>query len=300
VTPRNILRPMSESTTTEATTEATATSAEDAIRTRFKADGYVVLPAVFTADEVNQMRAEADFILDLIVNSSLYHQRQSRRLDIRRNNAGMVVRKIQPIIDLSLSLSRFSRDDRLLDAMRMLMDDEPVLMEEKLNYKQPVPVMDFFQVPEDDDRFPIHSDYAYYRHNGYPDSIISSAVTMDQCHRDNGTILVFPGTHQCDIEHERVRNGLAVPLGTVDLSEAVALEIPAGSVVLFHSMLLHTSLPNETDAPRRLMIYSHYPKSADMGIDIRNGPMRLVESPWELGYLRDRTPDWEAPFSANA
>jgi hypothetical protein len=36
------------------------------------------------------------------------------------------------------------------------------------------------------------------------------------------------------------------------------------------------------------MIYSHYPAAADMGIDVRNGPIRLRESPWEWEYRRQR------------
>ncbi len=253
----------------------------------FSRDGYLVLPSVFNAAEVAAMRADADFVLELIVNSSLANERHSRRLDIRKRRDGaMVVRKIQPIVDLALALARFSNDDRLLRPMAELMGDEPVLMEEKLNYKQPVPAMDLFDVPADDDRFPIHNDWAYYQVNGYPKEIISSAITIDDCHEGNGPIRVFPGTHRRHVEHLRVRNGLEVPPGTVDPGTAVSVLAPAGSVLLFHSCLIHTSGPNPSDAPRRMMIYSHYPKAAALGYDIRNGPNRLRESPWEWRYQR--------------
>ena len=233
------------------------------------------------------MQSDADFILELIINSSICNQRQSRRLDIRKRQEGsLIVRKIQPINDLSLVLSRVSEDDRLLAPMGELMGDQPVLMEEKLNYKQPVRTMDEFRVPIDDDRFPIHNDWAYYMYNGYPDTIISSAITLDDCHPGNGTIRVFPGTHHQHIEHDRVRNGLEVPQGSVDLSSGVFLDAPAGSVMFFHAKLVHTSEPNPTEKPRRVMIYSHYPEKANMGIDIRNGPNRLRESPWEWEYRR--------------
>ena len=259
----------------------------------FERDGYVVLPAVFDADEVAALRRDADFILELIINSSLANARQSRRLDIRRKTDGtMVVRKIQPIIDLALHLAEASSDDRLLKPMAVLMDDEPVLMEEKLNYKQPVPALnevDFFRTPEDDDRFPVHNDYAYYRYNDYPKEIISSALTLDACSPQNGTIKVFPRSHKEHVEHLRVRNGLEVPPGTVDVADAVPIDAPAGSVMFFHSCLIHTSMPNESGAPRRMMIYSHYPKTANMGYDIRNGPNRLRESPWEWRYQRMKT-----------
>lgn len=256
-------------------------------RSGWDANGFLVLPSVFTDDEVVSMREDADFILELIINSSICNQRQSRRLDIRKRHDGsLIVRKIQPINDLSLVLSRVSEDDRLLALMGELMGDQPVLMEEKLNYKQPVCTMDEFRVPVDDDRFPIHNDWAYYMYNGYPDTIISSAITLDDCHPGNGTIRVFPGTHHQHIEHDRVRNGLEVPQGSVDLSSGVFLDAPAGSVMFFHAKLVHTSEPNPTENPRRVMIYSHYPEKANMGIDIRNGPNRLRESPWEWEYRR--------------
>ena len=169
------------------------------------------------------------------------------------------------------------------------MGDAPVLMEEKLNYKQPLPElarMELFRVPADDDRFPIHNDWAYFKHNHYPREIVSSAIAIDDSLEENGPILVFPGTHKRHVEHLRVRNGLEVPPGTVDIDAAVPLVAPAGSVMFFHSCLIHTSQPNESGTPRRMMIYSHCPKTAAIGFDIRNGPNRLRESPWEWRYQR--------------
>ena len=253
-------------------------------------DGYVVLPEVFSPCEVAAMRRDADFILELVLNSSLANERQSGRLDIRRQgDGGVVVRKIQPIIDLGLHLACFARDRRLLGPLAAFMDDEPVLLEEKLNYKQPIgelPRMDLFRVPADDDRFPVHNDWAYYKVNGYPQATVSSAIAIDDVHDGNGPMRVFPGSHRRHVEHLRVRNGLEVPPGTVDLRDAVPVTAPAGSVMLFHSCLVHTSNPNRSGKPRRVMIYSHFPKAAGIGFDIRNGPNRLRESPWEWRYQR--------------
>ena len=77
--------------------------------------GYLILPAVFNADKVQQMREEADAILELIINSSLANRRKSGRLDIRQTLAGQqVVRKIQPINDLGLVLAQASDDNQNL------------------------------------------------------------------------------------------------------------------------------------------------------------------------------------------
>ena len=74
--------------------------------------------------------------------------------------------------------------------------------------------------------------------------------------------------------------------GLVDPNAGIDVIAPPGSVLLFHALLVHASLPNRSAKPRRLMIYSHYPKRADKGIDVRNGPTRLRESPHEFNYVR--------------
>lgn len=254
----------------------------------FQEHGYAAMERVFSDDEVRRMRKEADEILELILNSSNSLERQSGRLDLVRNEAGFLVRKIQPINDLSLYLSQISADSRLLDPMRALMNEEPILMEEKLNYKQPLPSLSFgFETkPRDTDRFPVHNDWAYYRAQNYPQGIISSAITLDDCPAESGPIRVWPGTHKSHLEHESIDIGLQVQPGLVDFEGGEDLLLPAGSVAFFSSLLVHNSRPNISEKPRRMMIYSHYPASAKMGVDVRNGPTRLREAPYEWEYTR--------------
>jgi len=254
----------------------------------FQEHGYVAMERVFSDDEVQRMRKEADDILELILNSSNSLERQSGRLDLVRNEAGFLVRKIQPINDLSLYLSQISADSRLLDPMRALMNEEPILMEEKLNYKQPLPGLSFgFETkPRGTDRFPVHNDWAYYRAQNYPQGIISSAITLDDCPAESGPIRIWPGTHKSHLEHESVDIGLQVQPGLVDFEGGEDLLLPAGSVAFFSSLLVHNSRPNISEKPRRMMIYSHYPASAKMGVDVRNGPTRLREAPYEWEYTR--------------
>jgi len=254
----------------------------------FQEQGYVVLAARFSADEVARMRTEADHILELIVNSSVANGRQSRRLDIRALTADQwMVRKIQPINDLSLYLSQVAADDRLLAPMRQIMGDEPILMEEKLNYKQPVAgPIGHLEAKQMDDRFPVHSDYAYYKAQNYPPDILSSAITIDACRENSGPIRVWPGSHKGEMGHEPMANGLEVKPELVDFGGGVDVLAPAGSVLLFHALLIHNSVGNTSGRPRRLMIYSHFPRRAGIAHDIRNGPTRPREAPWAWQYQR--------------
>ena len=269
----------------------------------FHEQGYLVLEEVFDTKEVERMRGEADRILELVVNSSLANDRQSGRLDLVKDDGGeRMVRKVQPVNDLSLALAEASDDDRFLDPMREVMDDEPVLMEEKLNYKEPLPErIEGLDPNSPTSGFPVHNDWAYYKQQGYPQSIVSSAICLDDCTAENGPIHVWPGSHTEHLEHESMANGLEVPPDAIDHDGREDVLAPAGSVLLFHTLLVHNSKPNESGEPRRLMIYSHYPETAmEMGFDGRNGPARFHESPWEWEYQRKKaagefTDRFEAP-----
>ena len=198
----------------------------------FYDQGYLVLPEAFNADEVSRMQSEADNVLELIVNSSLANQRRSGRLDIRETPGGKwIVRKIQPINDLSLFLAQVSADERLVTPLRQIMGDEPILMEEKLNYKEPLPEpVEGIEARQLDDRFPVHNDWAYYAAQDYPQTVLSSAICIDECTEDSGPIRVWPGSHKKHLEHGPIDNGLEVPPNLIDHNGGIEVLAPAGSV----------------------------------------------------------------------
>ena len=254
----------------------------------FREHGYLLLERIFDDRQVASLCQEANWILELIVNSSLANDRLSTRMDWSINSRGqLMVRKIQPINDLSLIYTRIAEDRGLLDPLEQLMHDKPVLMEEKLNYKQPLAShIDGLPVSQRDDHFPVHNDWAYYKGQNYPQNILSSALLLDACSADNGPLHIWPDSHQHHLEHELLEGRLQVKRNLLDFEGGIDLIAPAGSLAIFHALLVHNSKPNFSGQPRRLMIYSHYPASFEMPPDTRNGPFRLRESPWERQYMR--------------
>lgn len=222
------------------------------------------------------MRREADRILDLAIRSSIATGEWNARIDLTQRNGRLDFRKLQPVNDLSAAIRQASGDERLVGPLRQLMGEEPILMEEKLNFKQTLDCPEFvemFRPPVGDDRFPLHHDWGYYRANGYPRSILSSAICLDDCTPDNGPLRVIPGSHKGDypLKHADAGSGNGeVADGLFADDDRVDMVAPAGSVLLFHSLLLHDSKPNLTGQPRRVMIYSHYPGNYDFPEDARN------------------------------
>ncbi len=258
--------------------------------TFFAEHGYLVLENLFAAEEVTALRKEADYLLELIINSSLMHKRLSRRFDWRQTSAGVqMAHKIQPINDLSLAFTRAIEEERIVAPLRQLMGEEPVLMEEKLNYKQPLTdKVEGLPIRQIDDAFPVHNDWVYYAAQDYPQTVLSSALLLDDCTPDNGPLRIWPGSHRQHLEHERMENGLQVLPHLIDHKGGMDMLAPAGSFMIFHVLVVHNSRPNTSGRPRRLMIYSHHPESFHIPIDVRNGPSRLRESPYERQYMRAR------------
>ena len=50
----------------------------------------------------------------------------------------------------------------------------------------------------------------------YPQDILSSAVSIDECTPESGPIHVWPGSHREHLEHEPIDNGLQVNPGLID------------------------------------------------------------------------------------
>lgn len=256
----------------------------------FADNGYLILENLFSTDEVQALQQEADYLLELIVNSSLMHKRVNGRFDWRQTPRGeQMAHKIQPVNDLSLAFTQAIADERIVGPLRQIMGEDPVLMEEKLNYKQPLPQpVEGLPIRQIDDFFPVHNDWAYYTFHNYPQSVLSSALLLDECTSDNGPLRIWPGSHKQHLEHERIDTGLQVLPSLIDHDGGIDLLAPAGSFMIFHVLTVHSSRSNTSGRPRRLMIYSHSPESADMPFDVRNGPARLRESPYEREYLRAR------------
>ena len=270
----------------------------DEEREQFAEYGYFVRTGLLDDKDLAELRNEANAILTLVLNSSVYSKKRNPRLDAHLLDGGRaLVRKVQPVNDLSITMAELSGNPRLVGPLSELMDDEPVLMEEKLNYKQVVDLrgQDIDLEPKRaeeevlDVGWQLHHDWGYYRYNGYPQTTTSSAVALDDC-EGRGPVRVLPGSHLLDVELAEPNSGSGVvargALGRHP--ELIPLNMTAGSVVFFHSMLVHDSEPNRSGEPRRMMIYSHYPKSHQPGEDPdrRNRPTREKARPMEAEYRR--------------
>ncbi|WP_326643697.1 phytanoyl-CoA dioxygenase family protein [Streptosporangium sp. NBC_01755] len=256
----------------------------------FAADGYLVRRDFFTPEVHRELLAGADRLIELVVDSSVVLGRRNPRGDLLLDASGeLVIRRISPVVDVLPVAAALAADPMMLAAVRQLTGHSGTLMESKLNYKQrlpPVEGLPFLPTRASGDTWPLHHDWGYYRQQGYPPSTISVAVSLDDT-ENRGPMTVVPGSHReptrlvgrdPDSGSGRVEESSVGPLRR-------KIHAPARSVLFFHSLLVHSSSPNESGLPRRILHLTYAPPFADgTAATRRNGRWQEAAARFERRY----------------
>jgi phytanoyl-CoA hydroxylase len=138
--------------------------------------------------------------------------------------------------------------------------------------------------PGVDGRHPLHQDLLYFPFRP-ADQIVAAWTALEPSTRENGCLVVVPGTHRGELlphanpDWEYLNTGYFGATGVGAETERVHLEMQPGDTVFFHPLLLHGSGQNRSSGFRRA-ISAHYASAACrfLGDGMRHGgrPYRLV------------------------
>ncbi|MGH0028603.1 MAG: phytanoyl-CoA dioxygenase family protein [Myxococcota bacterium] len=120
--------------------------------------------------------------------------------------------------------------------------------------------------PNVDGRHPLHQDLLYFPFRP-ADRIVATWTALEPCTRENGCLVVVPGTHEGDLERHanpdwEYLNTAYFGVERADAAmERVHLEMEPGDTAFFHPLLWHGSGRNRTQGFRRA-ISAHYASAA--------------------------------------
>jgi ectoine hydroxylase len=201
---------------------------------RFERDGYLFFPAHFQPGEIKVLKDEVP---------ALYAQRRPENV---REKQGDVVRTNFAAHMYSAPFARLARHPRMVLPVVQLFDEQVYMHQFKINGK-----MAF-----DGDVWQWHQDYGTWKNDDDMPSprAMNVAIFLDEVNEFNGPLMFIPGSHKLgvlDAAHDT--STTSYPLWTIDhptiakLVERggiVAPKGPAGSMILFHSCLVHASTSN--------------------------------------------------------
>jgi ectoine hydroxylase len=219
---------------------------------QYERDGFLTVPNLFSIDEVNTLCAA--FEADARVPGP------QRILE----DGSDLVRGVYASHERQPEFAELVRTPRLLRPVHTLLSESVYLYQMKVNAKPAF----------GGDKWSWHQDYLAWQLTDQLPSpkLINVAVLLDDATEFNGPLIVVPGSHRAGLLREtradqhRSTQHLDpddISLGTKEMGELVAehglhsIKGPAGSVVFFHSEIVHGSAPNMSPTPRRLLILTY-------------------------------------------
>ena len=209
----------------------------------FERDGFLLLPALFEAEEVA-------LVQDLL--------RQDP--SVADHSVGILDSSGEPAEIFGWSgasqdvLGAFVRIARLVEAAEDLLEGEPVYhWHSKLSLKRPGSA----------GRWDWHQDFgSWYREGCLRPEMLTAMVAVDRTTPENGCVQLLRGSHRLGrIDHVPIgpSHGAdpAVVARALEALETVACVMEPGDVVFFHGNTLHASGGNGSDTDRTLLHVSY-------------------------------------------
>jgi ectoine hydroxylase-related dioxygenase (phytanoyl-CoA dioxygenase family) len=216
----------------------------EAQRQQFREQGFFVLPNLFSAADIDALRARIDRF-DAAHEAQL---RQAGQQGISRPNE---ISFTAHLAEQDPEIMAFTRRPELIGLATSLIAPDISLYWNQSVYKRPEAKRDF----------PWHQD------NGYtpvePQEYLTCWLALEDATIENGCIWVLPGTHHDGIvEHKDSPIGKQCYFGD---DPGIPVPLAKGSMAAFSSLLFHRSGPNTSAGTRKAYIMQYTPADARHG-----------------------------------
>jgi ectoine hydroxylase len=206
---------------------------------RFERDGYLFFPGLFTSQETKVL---TDAVPALYSRRDAFNVREKDSDAVRTNFAAHLI---------SAPFARLARHPRMVLPVQQLFGEALYMHQFKINGK-----MAF-----EGDVWQWHQDYGTWLNDDLmpTERAMNVAIFLDEVNEFNGPLMFIPGSHRkgvIDARHDT--STTSYPLWTLDAATVsqlveraggrsggiVSPHGPAGSMILFHSCLVHASSSN--------------------------------------------------------
>jgi ectoine hydroxylase-related dioxygenase (phytanoyl-CoA dioxygenase family) len=219
----------------------------EAQRAAYERDGFIVVPDVFSAAEIAELRQVTDRFVaaaaQVGANDDVYDLEDSHSAVDPR------VRRLKAPHLIDPAYFRASRNPKLVEILKDLWGG--VRFDTgKLNMKSAG-----FGAPVE-----WHQDWAFYPHTN--DDLAAVGIMLDDVDMENGPMMVVPGSHKGPIfDHHgpdgRFCGAMDPAKCDIDLSPALPCLGRAGSVTVHHVRAVHGSATNFSGRERRFLLFQY-------------------------------------------
>ncbi len=224
---------------------------------QFRAQGYSVVPGVFSPDEIAEMAKAFDIIQARALAGGRNWRDRNTFFCLAEDPAqGKILRYVQWPGWIDETLERIRRDSRMLDILEPLIGRDLKQIINQMHWKAPGASAEFGFHQDSRSRRPREA----YR--DLANSYIQTGIAIDPHSLENGAMVVCPESHlRGDLPFDAGQRSMDQEMDTADLSrlglrsdKVSVLKMAPGDVALWHVHTLHGSGPNRSRIDRRFYI----------------------------------------------
>jgi len=214
---------------------------------RYQRDGYIVVPDVLSAQDIQELRQ----VTDEFVEASRQTLQHTDVFDLEPGHTAQQprLRRIKAPHAQHPAFARVVRHPGILAVLQKLWGPNVRFDLSKLNLKAAG-----FGSPVE-----WHQDWAFYPHTN--DDLAAVGIMVDDFTTDNGSMMVIPASHTGPIYNHHAKGyfvgGIDPTKVDVDFSKAVMCTGKAGSITVHHARLIHGSSANVSGQPRRFLLHQY-------------------------------------------
>jgi len=221
----------------------------------FDRDGYFIARGLFSADEVDALvklinRSLNPALAPVEFEADVHYPGAPTS---RSAPGGQTPRRLLHAFGRDSLFQNVGRHPQVLALLRALMRTEKVRLSQNHHNCVMTKHPGFSSVTS------WHQDIRYWRFDRR--ELVSTWLALGPETRENGGLLVIPGSHTLDFEPGQFDASLFLrtdlEANEALLAKAVVVELQPGDMLFFHSRTLHAAGQNDTDMVKRSLVYTY-------------------------------------------
>ncbi|MAE66506.1 MAG: hypothetical protein CMJ18_19735 [Phycisphaeraceae bacterium] len=222
-------------------------------RDRFEQQGYLVVDDLLTSEEVSRSTAEVDRLHDVARDGDRRDFEIEPFARSEEEDGRLILRKMERTFKYSPWFDEMARHPRLVEILSELLGPRLLLFRSTLMLKP----------ARHGSVHGFHQDTSYWPMQ--PPHLVTVSIAITDATPENGCFQVIPGSQTWgtrDVEEwggiARGQDSALTDRTDIDTSRAIHVPLSAGSVLFFHSAVVHGSGPNRSPHPRNTALYAYF------------------------------------------
>ena len=224
----------------------------------FNQNGYLIKRALVTGSQLDLIKQAA---VDMSTNAlppaeyeaDVHYEGAPRS---REHEGGQTVRRFLDVYDRDPAFAQFGAGTSVKAVLSTFMDDNIYLVRNHHNSLMT-------KNPKYSSQTNWHRDIRYWHYDR--ENLISVWLALGDETRENGALMLIPGTHRLEFERQNFDEKLFfkkdLPENNALIESAVLAELAPGDVLFFHCRTLHAASSNTTDVTKHSLVYTYRPES---------------------------------------